>query len=643
MTVHPAYPSNSSCRMVLGMVVSAFDVNLNARNLRLVTCAGIQTAWLPKGLVAFEIANGQVWKFDGEIVDLGEFGEQFEVSDAKPSLPPDQLMVAFLAYHVPGLSETRARRMSESLGSGLVDALVHNDIPILMRAHGGQTALQIAKLAVDCWREKVAYTRLVQTLYRYELTEQVLLAALKHYGQACLSKIHDDPYRLLAFAKLEPVDKAAIRHFGVRTEDARRLMGIVDAGVHALYDNGTVIFLQSHLAEAIQKLTDFDHHQIQAAINLSVQRGRLIKASDHHWMGDGYAEMERSVVRYLTNLERTAHKTSSESDRIRLPNRCDVSQAAYDAAEEHISVEIFDDDCTAFKFLECVAALFNSKRERYHIVAGSDALCRRIRAATGLKALAVHRVLEGGFAELGSVPAQRAIVIVSSSINFLSMSKLLVHLRATDRLLFVGRQRLHVSDHSLLLPALLAVDEIFRRHFPTHIIEGSDSPGTPALTANRNSYNPKDPDRHGTFWMSVSDHAFDRAIVGISHQLCQHGSVTIIVGDNNEKQYYWQLVEEAFAETTSPKGYRLPLISTADGLEFGESESTVVVVRDPKLRTAAWLHTALCTATARAVVVSTVELAYQFPTREVDETLSKGFLSRWHLVVTDQEQTRFHA
>lgn len=641
MNLHPAYPSINSSHKVLAMVTSAFEANSKAWSLRLITSRGVRSAWITKERIPFQVAVGQVWNFTGEIVNLGEYGEQYEVSEAMPSLPSDQLLIPFLAHHVPGLSQTRAQRMWETLGNGLIESLEQDDILPLSQAHGGPAATQIAKLAVRMWKEKVAYTQLVKELYQYSFTERVLYNLIGHYGQHSLTYIQDDPYRLLAFAEIGLVDQVALEHFGVHVGDHRRLMGIVDAAVHALYDSGIVIFMQSQLETAIHQLARLRRQQVVAAIHLAQQHGRLIAATERHLMGDGFARIERSVLQYLATCNRSPPDTWASTIYTRTDGTCEINRMAADAAAVRVSLIIAYEETAAFKFVQCVDALFCSRDERCYIVAGSDVLSQRIHAATGLQPTALHRAVKDGLVELDGVPSRRAIAIVSSTIDFLSMSQLLRHLRTTDQVFFIGQPLTHGSGRALLFPALLAIDHIFRRELPSNSINHSticsSGQGISVTSASRRNYNPRESERCGVFWICVADHAFERAIVGISHQLCRHGSVAIVAHDGNERQYYAQLTDKALLETSARTRHGAVLIVTADGLESGDSDSSVIVLRQQEARDATWFRSALGTATSRAVVISTVELDYHFPIPQDDNTFSNGFVTRWRQVVADLE------
>lgn len=645
MSLHPAYPPQDSSHTVQGLVVSTFDANPHARSLRLVTSRGIQSAWLWNGTIPFQVAPGQVWNFTGEIVDLEQYGEQLEIRQAVPAVPASRLLVPFLAHHVPGLSQQRARRMREVLGNGLVASIEGGDVAAIARALGRGAPVQLAALVVRIWADQVAYTELAQELYKYGITEKALRAAVGHYGQRSVAQVRDDPYRLLAFSELGPVDQAALRHFGMRKDDERRLMGTVDAAVYALHDRGSSIFTQRLLEKVLCELANLQRHQVITAINLALQHGRLVWASERHVMGEGFARIERAVIQFLAICNRSQPDSTAAASLTRNEEAREVGQVASEAAAAKVSIILAHEEPVAFKLVKCVADLFSSWNERCYVLAGSDALCQRIDAATGLQSMTLRRAVEDGLSEPSEVPSPRAIAIVSSTIDFVDMARLLPQLHPADRLLFIGQPLRHAGDRTLLLPALLSVDQIFRRELPPNTINDpaaeAASRCVPLSSVTKAVYIPSESDRRGTFWICVADNQFERALVGVSHQLRRHGSVAIVARDGNERRHYAKLIKEALVDAGAP-GQGTVSVVTADSVEPGDSDSTVVVLRQPATHSAAWVQAAVSTAASRAVIVATVEIDFKFSTMQDDDSAPRDFATRWRRASAEQGQQGEH-
>lgn len=641
MSLHPAYPPEGSVHTVLAMVTSSFDANAHARCLRLVTSRGIQSAWLRNEILPFEVAPGQVWKFTGEILNLGQYGEQFEIREGMQALPAGVLLIPFLTYHVPGLSQARAQRMWETLGDGLVYSMENGKVSSLARALGGPAATQIAALAVRTWVERVAYDQLAQELYQYGFTERILRAVVGHYGQQSLEYVRNDPYRLLAFAELGAVDRAALERFGISVDDERRLMGIVDAAVYALHDSGTVIFSRTQLETIVHQLADLRRQQVIDAVNIAFLHGRVVAATEHHLMGDGFARIERAVIQFLTADSRSLPEPTATRNCKNTVDTYQIGALVSEAATTRLSVILVREELAAFKFVKYLTEICKSRDEQCHVLAGSDALCQRIHAATGIQPVALRRAMEDGLVGSGTV-LRRAIAIVSSTIDFATMAQLLPQLRPTDRLFFVGQPLRYVGDSARLLPALLAIDQIFRRVLPPSAADfpavDLASQGVPTPRVTKMVYNPRQSNDHGLFWICVANEAFERAVVGVSHQLRQHGSVIIMGRGGDECGHYSRLIKEAVVGTGTTAGLGMISVVTVDGLEPGDSDSSVIILRQPEALGAVWFQAALAVAASRAVVVSTVGIEYQAPATQDDNSALSGFVTRWREIAADQEQ-----
>lgn len=643
MSLHPAYPSQGSLHTVQGLVVSAFDAHTHARSLRLLTSYGIQSAWLRNGIIPFQVALGQVWNFTGEIVDLKQYGEQLEIRQAVPAMPAPPLLVPFLAHSVPGLSRQRARRMQDALGNGLVAAMEHGAIAALEHALGRPAPSKIAAMVVRIWADQAAYTELVQELYKYGITEQALRNAVSQYGQRSLEQVRDDPYRLLAFTKLGPVDQAALEHFGVPEDDKRRLMGTVDAAVYALHDQGRSIFTQSQLQEGICELGTLRRDQIVEAIKLAVQHSRLVAASEHQMMGDGFAQIERVVTQFLVLCNRSQSGSTAAPSLMHTGDASTVPEAASGAAAAKISIILANEESLAFKFVKCVADLFDSRNEPCYVMAGSDALRQRINVATGLQTKTLHRAITDGLGKPREVSSPRAIAIVSSTIDFVDMARLLPLLDPADRLLFIGKPLLYSGDRTLLLPALMSVDQIFCRKLSsnanTELATDAASSCAPSMSATKIAYSPRESDRSGVFWIYVATDAFERAVAGVSQQLRKHGSVAIIVRDCNEQRHYAKLITEAMIEANAP-GYGTVSVATADGMEPCDSDSTVVLLRQPMSYSTPWFEASVSIAASRTIIITTVESDFKFSTMQDDDSALRGFVTRWRRLSTEKLRSR---
>ena len=638
MTSHPAYRHDDTLHTLHGMVVSVFEATSNAWSLRLITAHGSRRAWLSKDVMEVPVGAGQTWIFTGETKDLGEYGEQFDIKSAFPELPAGPLLIPFLSQHVPGLGATSARRLWNILGRELVWHLARGDVSTLALAHGGPIASKVARLAIEVWAATVSYTELARELYRYGITEPVLRQFVNHYGDRSLEYVRDDPYRLLAFTGFHPTDEAARRGFGIRPHDGRRLMGIVESAVHMLYDTQSVIVTKEQLENAISRISTVSNDDIRIAIRLAVQHGRLIAVGRQHLIGEGFARIEASVIRHLKHCMGWTQERPARGTNVPELKSSGTGQMAFQVPSARVSIVVAREATSGLGFIRDMAIVLSAEGDICHVIAGTPALRNRLEAATGIQAVALRDALSSELSEPASTAQAevlRSIIIVSSTIDFRAMAQLVEHLRASDRLIFIGQPLSHAGNRALLLPSLLSINRIPRTDLvdtvKDHCSLAGAKPGIMRLSNwSRNVYSARQSERRGVFCLSVAEAIFDRVIVGLSHQLKRHGNVAVVAQDLAEWEKYSRLILDAEIDSDLVGGARSASVVVADEIEPGDSDSSVIILRDPKTSTPAWLQTAINTARCRAVIVFATEASQNLSRVQNDVSIVDEFATRWH-------------
>lgn len=614
MNRHPAFSSNSSLCTTLALVVSIFYVTDDDQCLRLMTIRGSMYAWLSKGIIPFVIGPGQVWFFNGESTNFGKFGEQFRIIDGVPTMPTGPILAPFLAHHVPGLSRTRSDRLFSALGENVVKALEIGSVSTVAQILGGPASVQLASLAVNSWKRYATYNLLAREFYRYRFTETSLRQVGLHYGNASMEVLKSDPYRLLAFAEFSLVDEVALHHFKIDIDDTRRLLGIVEAAVYSLYDSGTVIFSHDQIESAIKSLVDIDKEKIRLCVALAISKRRIVATGAATLAGNGFARVKQVVQNQLASYSRStpAKLVSPEIENKHEIATCyrkilDTNQVAEIVASLRISV-IHATGFSAIEFIERVTKMHLSRNNTCYVIAGTDFLRERIKSANVISIFSACEVIENGLPNRNSNKMQRAILIASSTICYFSIAKILMHLDANDNLIFVGEILKCSGEKPLLFPDLFKDNRISRYTLPDRPTHFLDTTIREPSSQIFHAYDSKNSKRSGTFWLYVPEGSFDRAIVGVSHQLRKHGTVAVIAPNNLERRYYSKLVEQAMIEITHYSPVDGVIVSTADGLEPGDSESIVIILPMATNCNVAWLYTALKVGHRRAIIVSTADL-----------------------------------
>jgi hypothetical protein len=203
----------------------------------------------------------------------------------------------------------------------------------------------------------------------------------------------------------------------------------------------------------------------------------------------------------------------------------------------------------------------------------------------------------------------RTLIIVSSTIDFASTARLLQHVHANDRLVFIGKPLEFLGTRLPLLPVLMSDDSISRGEYSEDGYQKNHSINEPAdldalLTGNWDqiAYDAKRSARPGIFAVTVENSKFVHAAAGLCHQLSKLGTVSIVVHPQLDKQDYLHLLDDLSDPNLSPDSSEIT-VEGAEAIERGDSDSSVVVLAGPLDANIMWIKTAIATSRTRVVVV----------------------------------------
>lgn len=610
MITHPAYLEQSTRQSIQALVTSVFQASAQAQSLLLTVDRGTCRAWLRHGVIPIPVTTGQVWNFLGDFEDFGDFGEQFDIKEAALAIPDESLLIAVLRFHVPALSGASARRIEQRLGTkGLMAAIKSGDTGLLANAHGGPAAIQIAKSVVTAWNELLWFVCLAREFYEYGLSEQLLRTVVAHYREHSLSQLQADPYRLLAFTEFDTVDRIAREKFSISRYDPKRLMAIVDAAVYSLYDVGKGLVTREQLACHMQAIAKLDEEMTRIAIELAVLHKRLVVMDSELAMGEGFAKIESLVTHFLHAQQCTKEHVHSE------PLSLSVTDIGYVASEVALysrPVVVIRNESVTSSFIKTLAVLLNKHGEQCNVLAGTKALAERIQAGTGVRTVSVSEALASGmYSPLwpSATRNRRRVILVSSIVDLPTAARIFRQLHKNDWVCFVGKPLEEAGDRMLLLPALLDAGSEFCVEILGEIETGVARAEFLNFDMHIPAYSPSDSMRTGVFWVHVDEALFDQAIIGVSYQLSQHGSVAIVARELAQRTHCIKLLEVSASSTGDHIRTHMHIVVAADDIEPGDSDSTVVVLRSPTSQSIGWLKAAINTSKHRTIVVSTVASA----------------------------------
>ena len=230
-----------------------------------------------KGM-ASKVSIGQWWQVTGVLstksfINAGGFEmteEHLEVSHggAEMQLPSGAHIVEYLARNprFDGVGRVTAEKLWETFREGLVSLLDEGDYQALA------DVVSPAKTAclIDGWAEE-GLSKTLQWLQAHGVSLKVGRRILSYFGTKALSKIQEDPYRLLSFAAgWAEIDALATQQMGVDHADKRRLAAAVEEVVYRRFSLGDTYVPRGELVNGLKRL-------LEGQVRISAHRGRRFR------------------------------------------------------------------------------------------------------------------------------------------------------------------------------------------------------------------------------------------------------------------------------------------------------------------------------------------------------------------------------
>ena len=152
-----------------------------------------------------------------------------------PDPPTGGLIVDFLLRHPAfdglGIGKAKAARLWAQFGPDLDAVLGRGDAEKL----AGVLSLESVQRLVEAWRTVSEESGVISFLERHGFDIHLANKVHRIWPEAPLAKPQENPYRMLAFAAWEHVDRTA-RSLGVAQDDPRRQVAAVEACLYRRFD-----------------------------------------------------------------------------------------------------------------------------------------------------------------------------------------------------------------------------------------------------------------------------------------------------------------------------------------------------------------------------------------------------------------------
>ncbi len=429
-------------------------------------------------------ATGETWHITGTAEVHPSYGPQVVVTDMRLARPEGRLLARLLAgARFPGVGEATANKLWDAYGEQLLDLLEAADGEALLRVlpDDARSRAQVETIILE-WPLIEAEPRILAGFDRVGIPLEIATKLLAVYGTDALDRLHDDPYRLLAFCGWKAADAIAHR-MGVAADDKRRLAAACEAVLHTLLRDGDTLITGDALRKAAGVIlgTPVDEHVLDIASRLGAIRRRPTG-----WQAAGAALMEDAVAR------RVAHELSSASRKptnLPLTDRPLESVALNAGQASAVAMALTESfsllvggagtgKTTTLKAI-CRAAEVDGTPVELMALSGRAAL--RMREATGQMARTITGWLNGvttGDIDLSHEPL--IVVDEASMVDLGSLYRILLLAPEGCRFLLVGDDgQLPPVGFGLTFHALLGVDAIPRTML-TEVMRQAAETGIPA-------------------------------------------------------------------------------------------------------------------------------------------------------------------
>jgi exodeoxyribonuclease V alpha subunit len=244
---------------------------------------------------------GETWSLAGEIRQHPRYGDQVYVEQASLIQPRGQLIIDFLSKHPAfdglGIGKAKATRLWKNFGLDLYEILSQGDLEKLTYVLPEETARRL----VEAWRAVANEADIISFLDTHGFEARLADKVRKIWRGDALTKLKENPYRMLALTGWAKVDRTA-RALGVTHDDPRRQVAAVESCLYQRLDAKHTLTPQAMLLDGVCAAMGVCSTEVaRAAVNRALGEHAIIATGDGY-QSLGAAVMEKTITRYLREL-----------------------------------------------------------------------------------------------------------------------------------------------------------------------------------------------------------------------------------------------------------------------------------------------------------------------------------------------------
>lgn len=401
---------------------------------------------------------GSQLSINGRYTNHAKFGRQLQMDGYREERPSSiEGIRLFLASGcIKGIGPKWAERIVEQFGTETFQILDRNPEKLLDILRFGQKRLNAVKLS---WAQHQGIRELMVFLQEHGIGPAFSFRIYKHYEQAALSVVKENPYRLamdIYGIGFHTADNLALRlgfeHNSALRAEAGLLYTLVE-----ISNDGHIYYPKNKLIDKTSSTLDIDHDLVANAIGALLRDERIVVEDfdDHEGVYlTRYHMYESKIAFYLKRLlrsPRSVHfkdaKTTIEAvlKSMKMELAKEQIEAVFAATRSKVMVLTGGPGTGKTTILNAIIKVFQSTGAKILLAAPTGRAAKRITETSGCEAKTIHRLLEfspkeEGFGRNENNPLACSLLVVdeASMMDTMLMFQLIKAAPLGATIIFVG-------------------------------------------------------------------------------------------------------------------------------------------------------------------------------------------------------------
>lgn len=450
---------------------------------------------------------GASLRLEGSWTSHAKHGRQFKVINYQTVLPAtvEGIRKYLGSGLIKGIGPMTAKRIVKHFGTDTLEIIEHH--PDRLREVLGVGKKRV-EMVTRAWEEQRSIKEVMLFLQSHDVSTSLAVKIYKHYGDAAINVVREDPYRLardIHGIGFLTADKIA-RKLGLPTDSPQRVAASIAYVLSQLVDQGHVYAPQGKLIKEATKILNVPSDLVEAGVARLEEEQQVHRENiTYPNLGQpGVAVKEEKAVyllpfyygevgvanrlRTLINVQRSrlAFYQSANWERVfaylvertSQPLNAGQQEAVRTALTNKVTVLTGGPGTGKTTTVRTIIRLLEPRSRSCALASPTGRAAKRLSEATGREAKTVHRLLEfspqKGFQRNEDHPLEADMVIVdeASMLDLLLTNHLLKAIDPASHLLLVGDvdQLPSVGAGNVLRDiiasgqvAVVTLDEIFRQ------------------------------------------------------------------------------------------------------------------------------------------------------------------------------------